>query len=271
MTRLPGWCYAGPDPDGYLAAAVRRPPPGVRRLVRRTRADGTTVVEVRRSAPGRRRFRVVTDAGTWYADTSWSRRSARQAAHAGRPAGSAAHEVLTSGEYRNPASCPTAACSSSVPRRRACRSPTSSTAPGARWSSRSVGTPGCRAATAAWTSSGGWRPPDGWPGPSTRCRTRCGATGTSLQLVGRKDPDAARPRPRPAVAAVARRAAAGPARRCRGDGARSAPTCADRVAEADRRCTASSTPSTPTSSGSGLAAEVWPGDPAAPGGASPTR
>ena len=36
-------------------------------------------------------------------------------------------------------------------------------------SSRSAGTPGCPAATAAWTSSGGSRPPAGSPARSTRC------------------------------------------------------------------------------------------------------
>ena len=69
---------------------------------------------------------------------------------------------------------------------RACRSPTSSPDPAATSSWRSGGTPGCRAATAAWTSSGGWSPPAGSRAPSTRCPTPSAARREpSLQLVGR--------------------------------------------------------------------------------------
>lgn len=70
MTRLPGWSYAGPDPDGYLsvgsfigyleayAASFDAPV-----------MEGTTVHEVA-TAPGgnpARRYRIVTDRGTWHA------------------------------------------------------------------------------------------------------------------------------------------------------------------------------------------------------------
>lgn len=70
MTRLPGWSYAGPEPDGYLsvgsfigyleayAASFDAPV-----------MEGTTVHEVA-TAPGGnpgRRYRIVTDRGTWHA------------------------------------------------------------------------------------------------------------------------------------------------------------------------------------------------------------
>jgi len=70
MTRLPGWSYRGPDPDGYLsvgsflgyleAYAASFGAPVV---------DGATVHEVA-AAPGARparRYRVVTSRGTWHA------------------------------------------------------------------------------------------------------------------------------------------------------------------------------------------------------------
>src|SRR6266550_3718327 len=67
MTRLPGFSYDGPDPDGYLAAtafagyldryATSFDAPVVER---------TTVDEVSRARPGRS-YRVVTDRDTWEA------------------------------------------------------------------------------------------------------------------------------------------------------------------------------------------------------------
>ena len=51
--------------------------------------------------------------------------------------------------------CPTAACWWSAPPRPACSWPTSSPVPGGRWCWRWARTPGCPAATAAWTSCGG--------------------------------------------------------------------------------------------------------------------
>ena len=68
--------------------------------------------------------------------------------------------------------------------------------------------PDARAATAAWTSSGGWRTPVGWPAPSTTCPTRRRrARRPSLQLVGRDDP--ARRHRRTSTSAACRRAASG--------------------------------------------------------------
>ena len=104
MTRLPGWYYGGPDPEGYLSA---------RRLVRHLEryADwfgapfvGGTTVERLEAAPAGAapRYRVVTDRGTWLA---------RHVVVATGPHGTpyvpaglehADVEVLTANRYRNP-------------------------------------------------------------------------------------------------------------------------------------------------------------------------
>ena len=69
MTRLPGWCYAGPDPDGYLSAGelvrhLERYAASFRAPVISTR----TVVEISETRrPGCARFSVITGSGTWHA------------------------------------------------------------------------------------------------------------------------------------------------------------------------------------------------------------
>lgn len=67
MTRLPGWYYGGPDAEGYLSAAQL-----VRFLERYAETFdapvvGGTTVERLEPGPddGPRRYRVVTDRGTW--------------------------------------------------------------------------------------------------------------------------------------------------------------------------------------------------------------
>ena len=66
MTRLPGWCYDGYDPDGYMTAEEV-----VGYMDRYARSFSapveteTTVVRVERCADG---FLVATDQGTWSAD-----------------------------------------------------------------------------------------------------------------------------------------------------------------------------------------------------------
>src|SRR6187549_3598236 len=69
MTRLPGWCYSGPDPDGYLSSSEL-----VGHLERYAASFAAPVItsapvlEIAPSAgPGAARFRVVTEAGTWQA------------------------------------------------------------------------------------------------------------------------------------------------------------------------------------------------------------
>jgi putative flavoprotein involved in K+ transport len=65
MSRLPGWEYAGPDPDGYMTAAqLVGHLEGYARSFAVPVLENTTVVEVR-CAPGG--FLVVTDRGTWAA------------------------------------------------------------------------------------------------------------------------------------------------------------------------------------------------------------
>lgn len=69
MTRLPGWCYAGPDPDGYLSCAeLVRHLEGYAASFHAPVIANTTVVEVAASrGPGCAGLRVVTDNGTWHA------------------------------------------------------------------------------------------------------------------------------------------------------------------------------------------------------------
>ena len=69
MTRLPGWCYTGPDPDGYLSSAEL-----IQHLERYAASfqapviPHTTVLEIAAArGPACARFRVVTDTDTWHA------------------------------------------------------------------------------------------------------------------------------------------------------------------------------------------------------------
>ena len=70
MTRLPGWSYAGPDPDGYLSVGAF-----VGYLEAYAASFGAPVVDgTRPCSPSRppaadpaRRYRVVTSRGTWHA------------------------------------------------------------------------------------------------------------------------------------------------------------------------------------------------------------
>jgi putative flavoprotein involved in K+ transport len=105
MTRLPGWEYAGADPDGYLssgqlvahledyAASFGAPLVG-----------GTTVEEVRALSRGTSRYLVTTDRGTWFARHVVVATGPYGAARV--PPGVGRSRVLTSGEYRNPAQLP---------------------------------------------------------------------------------------------------------------------------------------------------------------------
>ena len=122
---------------------------------------------VRSSVPGRHGSGHLARPARGHRD-----RPARHAAY--RPAAVHAREVSRWSPRSSTAirrNCRPVACSSSAPRRRACRSPTSWPERAARWCSPSGGTPGCPAATAAWTSSGGCRAPAGWPARSTTCPT----------------------------------------------------------------------------------------------------
>jgi putative flavoprotein involved in K+ transport len=110
MSRLPGWSYTGPDPDGYLSAASL-----VEHLERYAASFGapvmqhTTVLEVAATQlPGRARFRVVTDAGTWYVRhvVVAAGPHAKPRLPAGLPGLSPRIEVVPSAAYRSPAGLP---------------------------------------------------------------------------------------------------------------------------------------------------------------------
>ncbi len=69
MTRLPGWSYEGPDPDGYLAAGEFVDHlQGYAASFGAPVVGGTTVEQVRFSGRGGARYAVATDRGTWHAD-----------------------------------------------------------------------------------------------------------------------------------------------------------------------------------------------------------
>jgi putative flavoprotein involved in K+ transport len=110
MTRLPGWCNSGPDPDGSSSAASLD-----QHLEQFAASFGapdlqhTTVLEVAAAqAPARARFCVVTDAGTWHARhvVIATGPRARPYVPAGRSGLSPRIAVVTSDAYRSPASLP---------------------------------------------------------------------------------------------------------------------------------------------------------------------
>jgi putative flavoprotein involved in K+ transport len=110
MTRLPGWCYAGPDPDGYLSSTEL-----IQHLERYAASfqapviPHSTVVEIRAArGPAGARFRVVTDAETWHACHVVVATGPHSRAHlpAGLSGISGALEVVTANSYRNPADLP---------------------------------------------------------------------------------------------------------------------------------------------------------------------
>jgi len=105
MTRLPGWHYAGTDPDGYLSSGelvqyLERYATSFRAPV----IPNTTVVEVAASpGAGCARFRVVTDSGTWHARhvVVATGPHGRPRLPAGLARTSNRVEVLTASSYRN--------------------------------------------------------------------------------------------------------------------------------------------------------------------------
>jgi putative flavoprotein involved in K+ transport len=108
MTRLPGWRYCGPDPDGYLSADA------LAQFLDRYAASfdapvvESTNVEQVGVAPGGsgHRYLVVTDRGTWR--TRHVVIATGPHGRTGRPAAIHARgvEVLTAHAYRNPAQLP---------------------------------------------------------------------------------------------------------------------------------------------------------------------
>jgi putative flavoprotein involved in K+ transport len=105
MTRLPGWSYDGPDPDGYLAAGTFVDHlQGYADSFGAPVVGGTTVELVRFSGRGGARYAVATDRDTWYTDHIVIATGPHGAPYV--PAGLRRSEVLTSSEYRNPAQLP---------------------------------------------------------------------------------------------------------------------------------------------------------------------
>jgi putative flavoprotein involved in K+ transport len=106
MTRLPGWTYDGPHPDGFLSAVgLVRYLEGYAASFDAPVVGGTTVLELAAaSGVTGARYRVVTDGGTWY---SRNVVIATGPHGAPRPANCLAEvHVLTSNHYRNPAQIP---------------------------------------------------------------------------------------------------------------------------------------------------------------------
>ena len=111
MTRLPGWCYTGPDPDGFLSSAEL-----IQHLERYAASfqapviPHTRVVEIAatRGAVGAR-FRVVTDTDTWHARHVVVATGPHGRANlpGGLSGVSGRLEVLAANSYRNPAALPT--------------------------------------------------------------------------------------------------------------------------------------------------------------------
>lgn len=98
MTRLPGWWYGGPDPDGYLSAA------GFVHYLERYAASfvapvvaGTTVTRLSRDGDG---YRLDTDDGGWLARDVVVASGPHGAPVV--PPGLERLNVLTANRYRNP-------------------------------------------------------------------------------------------------------------------------------------------------------------------------
>lgn len=103
MTRLPGWSYTGPDPDGYLGAgafvglldayAASFDAPVI---------EGASVLSVAATGHDVKRYQVDTTRGTWHARNVVIATGPHGAPHV--PAGlrGADVDVVTSSAYRNP-------------------------------------------------------------------------------------------------------------------------------------------------------------------------
>ena len=158
MTRLPGWTYDGPDPDGFMTAAevavLLRP---LRRVVRRPGP--------RAHHRAARRHATATASSSTTSDGTVPRRQRRHRHRLVRPAGRSRRWPVTSSP-RHPPGGPgrlpqprrparrRRARRRRVGHRRAARRRAAPQRP-RRDRSPSAATAGCRAATGAWTSSGG--------------------------------------------------------------------------------------------------------------------
>ena len=187
MSRLPGWSYRGSDPAGFMPAVeVAEYLAGYADSFGAPVVHGAEVRSVRRHRgplPGRQRRR---DAGPPLRLSSPPATAIEPAVPAIAGALHPSVRQITPDRYRNPATFRTAACSSSEPPRPASSSPTNWPAPEGMSCWQSAGTPGCPAATGAWTSCGGWTR---WACSTGTLTTAESARRSepSLQIVGSTD------------------------------------------------------------------------------------
>jgi putative flavoprotein involved in K+ transport len=106
QTRLPGWRYQGPDPEGFMTMPdVVRHLEGYARSFEAPVLEGTTVSRVERV---RDRYRVTTDRGTWQAPTVVLATGECGTPHIPEMAARVPDDVvqLVPTRYRNPAGLP---------------------------------------------------------------------------------------------------------------------------------------------------------------------
>lgn len=106
MSRLPGWSYRGPDPDGYMAMdEVVRTFEDYARSFDAPVEEGCTVVSVEREHDG---YRVETDRGTWYAANVVIATGYCQVPHVPAMAAGLPEDVVqvVPSRYRNPGQLP---------------------------------------------------------------------------------------------------------------------------------------------------------------------
>jgi putative flavoprotein involved in K+ transport len=105
MTRLPGWTYEGPDPDGYLAASeFVTHLEGYAGSFGAPVLDGTTVEQVLVSGRGGGRYAVATDRGTWHTTNIVIATGPYGIPYL--PAGLPRDAVVSATDYRHPGALP---------------------------------------------------------------------------------------------------------------------------------------------------------------------
>jgi len=155
MTRLPGWAYQGPDPDGFMTAGET-----AAFFAAYARSFAAPVLErtpVERVRQHGDRFTVEANGVTFgarnvVAATGWCDQPAVPAAARHL---SGAVTRITADAYRRPGDLPEGGCWSSGPRPPGCSWPTSCTAAAGPSPWPSALTPACPGATGGGTPSGG--------------------------------------------------------------------------------------------------------------------
>jgi putative flavoprotein involved in K+ transport len=104
QSRLPGWSYRGPDPDGYMTSRqVARHLDAYARAIAAPVHAGTTVRRVDRALGG---YRVVTDGGKWWAPSVVIATGMCDVPHVPPFAGALAVHQLVPTAYRRPGDLP---------------------------------------------------------------------------------------------------------------------------------------------------------------------